>query len=305
MDVKSMLDYLMDPTNAHLLDPARLSEFVLQHVCLNGVANADSNTGLPRTDSRGHGMNSESQVKRWMKDYVEMVYLTVLYNSRTIREGDDPEANLRTWLAKYGLTTREGVLKTFWDVRTFGGLIFMMLQEIKKETKKDKKAKKGEIVEEPVIQEAPVTSETELPVEADVDEMETVGGKNDTKSIRGPFQIEYGFTSKPIVITTHGITSINRPDKSGSNMGEKNMVAEATYVHRGSYNALYGRKTGMSSNDMKLMWESLVDGITMATSSARPTRWVSEITILTYPGMTRRGVPEKRTFVFPNPYSEI
>ena len=309
--VLSMLDYLKDPENVHLKDPKRLSEFLLVHVCLNGVANADSNTGLPRMDSRGHGENSDSQIKRWMRDYAEMLYSTVLYNSRTIREGEDPDANLRTWLATFNLRTRADVLKTFWDVRTFGGLVFMMQQEAVKTPKKPKKPSKKdatalEVLASTTPEAAQPSPETEqpLPEGTDADDVETKESK-DTKCIHGPFQVEYGVTLKPIEIVTHGITSINRPDKSGSNMGEKHMVPEATYVHRGTYNALFGRKTGMTSDDMQLMWESLVDGITCATSAGRPIRWVSQLTVLTYPGMTRQGVPLKRTFEFPNPYTKI
>lgn len=95
--------------------------------------------------------------------------------------------------------------------------------------------------------------------------------------VRGPVQITFGRSIDPIVTLEHCITRMavateaEAEKQSGDNrtMGRKNTVPYGLYISHGFVSAHLAAQTGFNKNDLKLLWESLINMFEHDRSAAR------------------------------------
>ncbi|HMO04880.1 MAG TPA: type I-C CRISPR-associated protein Cas7/Csd2 [Kiritimatiellia bacterium] len=95
--------------------------------------------------------------------------------------------------------------------------------------------------------------------------------------VRGPVQMTFGRSIDPIVSLEHSITRMavateaEAEKQSGDNrtMGRKNTVPYGLYVSHGFVSAHLANQTKFSEDDLKLLWESLVNMFEHDRSAAR------------------------------------
>ena len=95
--------------------------------------------------------------------------------------------------------------------------------------------------------------------------------------VRGPVQLTFGRSVDPIVTLEHCITRMavateaEAEKQSGDNrtMGRKNTVPYGLYVSHGFVSAHLAAQTGFSGDDLKLLWEALVNMFEHDRSAAR------------------------------------
>lgn len=101
-------------------------------------------------------------------------------------------------------------------------------------------------------------------------------GKN-AGQVRGPVQLTFGRSVDPIVSLEHSITRMavateaEAEKQSGDNrtMGRKNTVPYGLYVSHGFVSAHLANQTKFSEDDLKLLWEALVNMFEHDRSAAR------------------------------------
>lgn len=95
--------------------------------------------------------------------------------------------------------------------------------------------------------------------------------------VRGPVQMTFGRSVDPIVSLEHSITRMavateaEAEKQSGDNrtMGRKNTVPYGLYVSHGFVSAHLANQTKFSEDDLKLLWEALVNMFEHDRSAAR------------------------------------
>ncbi len=95
--------------------------------------------------------------------------------------------------------------------------------------------------------------------------------------VRGPVQMTFGRSVDPIVTLEHSITRMavateaEAEKQSGDNrtMGRKNTVPYGLYVAHGFVSAHLANQTGFDEDDLKLLWEALVNMFEHDRSAAR------------------------------------
>lgn len=95
--------------------------------------------------------------------------------------------------------------------------------------------------------------------------------------VRGPVQITFGRSVDPIVTLEHSITRMavateaEAEKQSGDNrtMGRKNTVPYGVYVAHGFVSAHLANQTGFGGEDLKLLWDALVNMFEHDRSAAR------------------------------------
>lgn len=101
-------------------------------------------------------------------------------------------------------------------------------------------------------------------------------GKN-AGQVRGPVQMTFGRSVDPIVTLEHSITRMavateaEAEKQSGDNrtMGRKNTVPYGVYVAHGFVSAHLANQTGFGEDDLKLLWDALVNMFEHDRSAAR------------------------------------
>ena len=95
--------------------------------------------------------------------------------------------------------------------------------------------------------------------------------------VRGPVQMTFARSVDPIVILEHSITRMavateaEAEKQSGDNrtMGRKNTVPYGLYVAYGFVSPALAKQTGFSEEDLKILWDSLVNMFEHDHSAAR------------------------------------
>lgn len=95
--------------------------------------------------------------------------------------------------------------------------------------------------------------------------------------VRGPVQLTFGRSVDPVVTLEHCITRMavategEAEKQSGDNrtMGRKNTVPYGVYVAHGFVSAHLANQTGFSEDDLKLLWDALVNMFEHDRSAAR------------------------------------
>lgn len=92
--------------------------------------------------------------------------------------------------------------------------------------------------------------------------------------VRGPVQLSFARSIDPIVqqeitITRMAVTSEKDAEKKDREMGRKHIVPYALYRVEGFISAKLAEKTGFNSEDLELLWESLINMYDHDRSAAR------------------------------------
>lgn len=99
-------------------------------------------------------------------------------------------------------------------------------------------------------------------------------GDNPCGIVRGPVQINFARSIDPIAIqditiTRQAKTTEDRQSKGSTEMGKKSIVPYALYRAEGYISALQGQKTGLTNDDIELLWSAIINMFEEDRSSAR------------------------------------
>jgi len=254
-----------------ILDPNVRHDFEFEWHVENGNPNGDPDAGgAIRQTPDGHAMATDVCAKRWVRDYMEEVAGKSIFISRYIQDKlPKGKGTLKWWADLHDVKNGKDAIRTFIDVRLFGGVVLL--------TKKATKSKKDD---------------------ADTDTNNVKDGEN--AQILGPLQIGYGFSTVPVDELDVGITRVARQedDDSKGTMGTRQMVAKAIMVQRGRYSGHLGKRAGVSSDDLELFWTALIEGTDLRRSTMRGKRHFARLTVLTFPDAYGHGEPVKTELLF-------
>lgn len=211
-------------------------EFVILFDVENGNPNGDPDAGnMPRVDAEtGHGIVTDVCIKRKIRNYVELL--------------KEDEIGYKIFIKEILNEKLENAYKE---------------KNIQKKTKK-----KEEIL---IAQEFMCENYYDV---------RTFGGVMSTGDypcgvIRGPVQLNFAKSIDPIMpmeitITRQAVTNKKDADKGETEMGKKNYVPYALYKCEGYVSAKLAQdKTGFSEDDLKLLWEAIINMFEHDHSSAR------------------------------------
>ena len=92
--------------------------------------------------------------------------------------------------------------------------------------------------------------------------------------VRGPVQISFARSVDPVVSSEHAITRTSvtneRDLEKERTMGRKFTVPYGLYITHGFVNPFLADQTSFDDNDLKLLWEALVNAFQFDASAARP-----------------------------------
>jgi CRISPR-associated protein Csd2 len=92
--------------------------------------------------------------------------------------------------------------------------------------------------------------------------------------VRGPVQLSFARSVDPILVSEHAITRssvTNEKDRDKERtMGRKFTVPYALYRAHGFVNPFLAAQTGFCSDDLELLWESIINAFQFDQSAARP-----------------------------------
>ena len=92
--------------------------------------------------------------------------------------------------------------------------------------------------------------------------------------VRGPVQINFARSISPIfsldiIITRQARTTEERTESGDTEMGRKSIVPYALYRAEGYVSAALGNKTGLSEEDLALLWKAIINMFEIDHSAAR------------------------------------
>ncbi len=241
-------------------------DFVFLFDVKDGNPNGDPDqVNLPRADAEDqHGLVTDVCIKRKVRNYVQLKY-----ENRTpkapydifIRQRDinSDESYLNAVIGKAPGSTasekRKRLCDDYWDIRTFGAVLSTGEKE------------SGEAVEE-----------GEENTGAKKQRKEKIRGAG---TVRGPVQFTFARSEDRIYQAEHSITRCcvttekERDDQAkkdrefASTFGRKATVPYALYRMHGFVSATDAKKTGFSQEDLKLLWESLINAFENDRAAAR------------------------------------
>jgi len=237
-------------------------EFVYIFDVENGNPNGDPDAGnMPRVDPEtSHGIVTDVCLKRKIRNYVGIVKNQQPPFDIFVKEGvilnqqiekayvqcEDVKAAFEAWKAwgknkklekpkrAYEDLARDWMCANFFDVRTFGAVMSTGDREESEDKSKLRK---------------------------------TAG------QVRGPVQMNFGRSIEPVVplelsISRVAATSEDDPEQKGV-MGRKNIIPYGLYRAEGFISAHLAARTGFSDEDLKLLWEALINMFEHDRSAAR------------------------------------
>lgn len=238
-------------------------DFVFFFDVKDGNPNGDPDqVNLPRIDTEDQrGLVTDVCIKRKVRNYVALKGELKSPNDIFIRQRDiaAEDSFLNALIAKAeGDTTsakRGSLCKSYWDIRTFGAVL---------STGESESAESGD----------------------ESDEGSTVKkvGKKKVKgggTVRGPVQLTFARSEDRIYQAEHSITRCcvtteKERDKQlanerefASTFGRKATVPYAMYRMHGFVSTIDAQKTGFSEDDLKLLWESLINAFEHDRAAAR------------------------------------
>ena len=221
---------------AQVSNPAVRHEFVLLFDVTNGNPNGDPDaTNAPRTDPETQlGFVTDVALKRKVRDYLQLAHQTPMFiQSRvalnTLIEQAQGEG------AKVGnkkvanKDVRNTMIENYYDIRLFGAVLST--------------------------------------------------GKVNAGQVRGPLQVTFARSLDRVMpidvtITRQARTTEERMETGSTEIGRKSILPYGLYRAHGFFNPLLGKPredggTGVSSEDLKLLWEALVNLFNLDRSASR------------------------------------
>jgi len=243
-------------------------DFVFFFDVKDGNPNGDPDqVNLPRADAEDqHGLVTDVCIKRKVRNYIQLKFkdsepkspYDIFIRQRDITQED---SYLNAIIGKApGNTTkdkRSNLCKDYYDIRAFGAVLST-----------GEKESGGESAEE-------VDSEGG---KAKKQKKEKVRGAG---TVRGPVQFTFARSEDRIYQAEHSITrccvttekekddQLKKDREFASTFGRKATVPYALYRMHGFVSAVDAEKTGFKEDDLKLLWESLVNAFEHDRAAAR------------------------------------
>jgi len=239
-------------------------DFVFLFDVKDGNPNGDPDqVNLPRADAEDqHGLVTDVCIKRKVRNYVQLKHDLKTPYDIFIRQRDinSEDSYLNKIIGKTpGNTTSEKRRKLcddYYDIRTFGAVLSTGEKE------------SGEAAEE----------EGEEGAKGKKQRKEKIRGAG---TVRGPVQFTFARSEDRIYQAEHSITrccvtteqekndQLRKDREFATTFGRKTTVPYALYRMHGFISAVDARKTGFSVDDLKLLWESLVNAFENDRAAAR------------------------------------
>lgn len=239
-------------------------EFVVFFDVENGNPNGDPDAGnMPRIDPEtGFGLVTDVCLKRKIRDYVE-----------TVKENDP----------NYRIYIKKGVPLNRSDDEAFAQIGIQNAAETKDLKKLLKEAKANNDVDK-VIRDYMCGHFYDIRTFGAV--MTTmVKGALNCGQVRGPVQLSFARSVDPVVsqevsITRVAISTEDDDEKKNNEMGTKYIVPYGLYRCEGYVSANLARKsTGFSEDDLKLLWDAVINMFEYDHSAARGQMAVRKLVI--------------------------
>lgn len=214
-------------------------EFIMFFDCENGNPNGDPDAGnMPRVDAEtSHGIVTDVCLKRKIRNYIELVL-----------EGKEGYNIL--------IKTDKALNTKFTEAYQDSGL------------KIGEKGKNSSSVEKARDYMC-----------ANYYDVRTFGavmstGDDPCGIVRGPVQINFAKSIDPVLpqeitITRQAITSAKDKENKETEMGKKNYIPYGLYRAEGYVSAKLAQKTGFSDDDLKKLWEAIINMFEHDHSAAR------------------------------------
>ena len=229
----------------------------------DGNPNGDPDqVNLPRIDTEDQrGLVTDVCIKRKIRNYVALKGELKSPNDIFIRQRDitADDSFLNALIGKTeGDTTsakRGSLCKSYWDIRTFGAVL---------STGESESADSGEETEDGAAPKKAAKKKVK-------------GGG----TVRGPVQLTFARSEDRIYQAEHSITrccvttekernnQLANDREFASTFGRKATVSYAMYRMHGFVSVIDARKTGFSEDDLKLLWESLINAFEHDRAAAR------------------------------------
>jgi CRISPR-associated protein Csd2 len=239
-------------------------DFVFLFDVKDGNPNGDPDqVNLPRADAEDqHGLVTDVCIKRKVRNYVQLKHDLKTPYDIFIRQRDinSEESYLNAIIGKTpGNTTsekRKNLCNDYWDIRTFGAVL----------STGDKEGR--EAAEEQGVEGAISKKQRK----------EKIRGAG---TVRGPVQFTFARSEDRIYQAEHSITRCcvttekekdeqARKDREfATTFGRKATIPYALYRMHGFVSGVDAGKTGFSEEDLKLLWESLVNAFENDRAAAR------------------------------------
>lgn len=230
----------------------------------DGNPNGDPDqVNLPRADAEDqHGLVTDVCIKRKVRNYVQLKHDLKSPHDIFIRQRDinDADSYLNAIIGKtpgsLSSEKRKKLCEDYWDIRTFGAVLSTGEKE------------SGEAPEE----------EGEESTKGKKQKKEKVRGAG---TVRGPVQFTFARSEDRIYQAEHSITrccvatedeknkQLQKDREFATTFGRKSTVPYALYRMHGFVSAVDAKKTGFTTDDLKLLWESLVNAFEHDRAAAR------------------------------------
>ncbi|MBI3753018.1 MAG: type I-C CRISPR-associated protein Cas7/Csd2 [Deltaproteobacteria bacterium] len=247
-------------------------DFVFLFDVKDGNPNGDPDqVNLPRADAEDqHGLVTDVCIKRKVRNYVALKKVKE-EDGKTIpekrydifirqRDINNADSYLNAIIGKApGNTASEKRTKLcddYWDIRTFGAVLSTGEKE------------SGEATEE----------EGDEATKGKKQKKDKVRGAG---TVRGPVQFTFARSEDRIYQAEHSITrccvttekerddQLKKDREFASTFGRKSTVPYALYRMHGFISAVDAKKTGFTEDDLKLLWESLINAFENDRAAAR------------------------------------
>jgi len=217
---------------AHI-DPGRKHDFAFLFDVRDGNPNGDPDAGgMPRTDPETtRGLVTDVAIKRKIRNMVTLlaegrpgydIYVEAGVALNAQHERAYAALGLKAGVVNSVRKAQEWMCQTFYDVRLFGAVM---------STGRDEDGRKG--------------------------------AKASCGRVQGPVQLTFSRTVDPVFTQEHAITRVTQTrqadiDKGESTeMGSKHTIPYGLYIGYGHFSAPLAGRTGVSSEDLALLWRAL------------------------------------------------
>jgi len=237
-------------------------DFVFLFDVKDGNPNGDPDqVNLPRIDAEDQrGLVTDVCIKRKVRNFVQLKHDLQSRYDIFIRQRDinSEESYLNAVIGKasgnLASEKRQNLCNDFWDIRTFGAVL---------STGEKEKTDASEEGEEGTGKKQ---------------KKEKVRGAG---TVRGPVQFTFARSEDRIYQAEHSITrccvttekekneQMQKDREFASTFGRKATVPYALYRMHGFVSAIDAKKTGFSEDDLKLLWESLINAFENDRAAAR------------------------------------
>lgn len=239
-------------------------DFVFFFDVKDGNPNGDPDqVNLPRADAEDqHGLVTDVCIKRKVRNYVHLKHELKTPYDIFIRQRDinSEDSYLNAVIGKTpgdtALKKREKLCENYYDIRTFGAVLSTGEKESGAESAEEDDGEGGKAKKK----------------------KEKVRGAG---TVRGPVQFTFARSEDRIYQAEHSITrccvttekekddQAKKDREFATTFGRKTTVPYALYRMHGFISAVDAKKTGFSTDDLKLLWESLINAFEHDRAAAR------------------------------------